>query len=99
MLRALLAVTLPEQSALDDAETGRMASSAQPPPPSAPPAAPVQRRADPFAEPAFTRAAPSAQRIDSYAQPSAPIARTSSNGWVLLVVAATLCAVVGWLLR
>jgi serine/threonine-protein kinase len=99
MLRALLAVTLPEQSALDDAETGRMASSAQPPPRSAPPAAPPHRHADPFAQPAFTLAASRPQPADSLAQPSAPIARTSSNGWVLLVLAATLCAVIGWLLR
>jgi eukaryotic-like serine/threonine-protein kinase len=99
MLRALLAVSLPEQSALDEAETGRMASSAQPPPSAPPPPAAPGRPGDPFAQPAFTRSAARPHAGDSLVQPSAPIARTSSNGWVLLVVAATLCAVIGWLLR
>jgi serine/threonine-protein kinase len=131
MLRALLAISLPAQTAPDEAVTGRMVSSAQAPAqrrpqeartpsrPADPLAPPQQAFAQPAAWPQHTPlssstapalrvgggGAPSAGtapalRVGAAApSPSDPLARPRSNGWVLLVLAATVCAVVGWLLR
>jgi eukaryotic-like serine/threonine-protein kinase len=93
MLRALLAASLPDQLPADEAMTARMVSAARP-------AEPIALQAQPAPAAEFTRpAARPAQAHRAVSAVSPPIERTRSSGWMLLLVAATLCVVLGWLLR
>jgi serine/threonine protein kinase len=90
MLRELLAVTIGELSIIDEAVTGRISSPPRP------------REPGPRTQRARLRTAHAAAALQAAAtaQAARPITRErSSGGWVLWLLAATLCAVIGWLLR
>jgi serine/threonine-protein kinase len=89
MLRELLAVTIGDLS-IDEAVTGRISSPPRPREPG-----PRTQRAR-----LRTAHAAAAEQQAATAQAARPITRErSSGGWVLWLLAATLCAVIGWLLR
>jgi serine/threonine-protein kinase len=95
MLRAVLAATLPDMPADDAAVTARMTSAARTPEPIARPAPRLVSTA-PAQQPI---ARPIAAAVQAAAVQAPAVARPRSAGWMLLLLAATVFLVVGWLLR